>query len=290
MTQANQNRMGSVTALTDIQIELATRPALRIWEGREKTPQRHGILGIPGFCKFMKGIELAIREDDPYADFHYLKIEEAISNLSFDLDSELKDIELFMKERTPAAMKLPSIGSKSPVVVPVRFASQVGFKLVYELLKLDQIVLKVLLTNHIGLLANKEKFDALDRLERKARAVINLVYAFRYTGVTRDDMAANNQKAVQAKGLMGDLESGYLDGSVRSLSAPALPARRLQTIGKNINEISKIESASGSESKDMSELSEAIDQILSDVNSDSKKEPISTRAKKTNAGRKSTTA
>jgi integrating conjugative element protein (TIGR03761 family) len=269
MKPANHAKMGSVTALSDIQIELATRPALRIWEGREKTPQRHGILGIPGFCKFMKGIEQAIREDDPYADYHYQKVEESVSNLTFDLDTELKDIKQLIEERTPAAMKLPEIGSKNPVVVPIRFASQVGFKLVYELLKLDQIVLKVLLANHIGILPNKDKFEALDRLERKVRAVMNLVYAFRYTGVTRDDIAANNQKAIQAKGLMGELALGYLDGSVRSNSAPSLPLKRLQTLNGrvtgSIDASIEQEGTAKESAADLFEISDEIDRVLQDV-------------------------
>lgn len=285
MSESSQNRMGSVTALTDIQIELATRPALRIWEGREKTTQKHGILGIPGFCKFMKGIELAIKEDDPYADFHYHKIEEAISSLSFELDNELSDIETYITQKIPPAMKLPDIGSKSPVVVPIRFASQIGFKLVYELLKLDRIVLKLLLANHIGLLANKEKFDALDRLERKARAVINLVYGFRYTGLTRDDVAANNQKAIQAKQLMGDIPKGYLDGTLRSASAPALPLRRLQTINKVLAVTPIISASDETETGvNLDEISKELDSLVKSVDS------ISTSSIKTPRPRKNTAA
>jgi integrating conjugative element protein (TIGR03761 family) len=277
--------MGSVTALTDIQIELATRPALRIWEGREKTTQRHGILGIPGFCKFMKGIEQAIKDDDPYADYHYQKIEEAISSLSFELENELNDIQTYISQKIPPAMKLPDIGSKSPVVVPIRFASQIGFKLVYELLKLDQIVLKLLLANHIGLLANKEKFDALDRLERKARAVINLVYGFRYTGVTRDDIASNNQKAIQAKQLMGDIPKGYLDGTLRSESAPALPLRRLQTINKALTVTpAPLPSEGGEQGVNLDEISKELDSLVKSVDS------ISTSSIKTPRQRKNVTA
>jgi hypothetical protein len=43
-------------------------------------------------------------------------------------------------------------------------------------------------------------------------------------------MAANNQKAAKAISEMGELESGYLDGSTRSANAPQLPARRTRTL------------------------------------------------------------
>ncbi len=228
----NTQRMASIETKQDIEIELATRPAVRLFQGREKTAKRHGILGLPGFSKIIRGIEQAVRDDDPYADYHFHQIEQAIEDLTFDLDSELKDIQAYIDENIPSAMRLPDIGSKDPVVVPVRFASRLGFQLVYQLLKVDQIVLKVLLANHIGLLPNKEKFETLARVEKRVRGVFHLVFAYRHIGVTRDDMAANNKKAQDAKKIMGELESGYLEGTNRSDNAPPLPMKRLQTLGK----------------------------------------------------------
>lgn len=255
MADSNSQKMAAIGAKQDIEIELATRPALRLWQGREKTQKRHGILGLPGFCKIVRGIEQAVREDDPYADYHYHRIEQAIDDLTFDLDSELKDIQSFIDENIPPAMRLPDIGSKNPVVVPIRFASRLGFQLVYQLLKVDQIVLKVLLANHIGLLPNKEKFETLARVEKRVRSVLHMVFSYRHTGVTRDDMAANNQKAQKAKELMGDLEVGYLEGTTRSDNAPPLPMKRLQTMGKAL-EKGKAENKSKAAAKEANSSSE----------------------------------
>lgn len=269
MADNNSQKMAAIGVKQDIEIELATRPALRLWQGREKTQKRHGILGLPGFCKIVRGIEQAVREDDPYADYHYHRIEQAIDDLTFDLDSELKDIQSFIDENIPPAMRLPDIGSKNPVVVPIRFASRLAFQLVYQLLKADQIVLKVLLANHIGLLPSKEKFETLARVEKRVRSVLHMAFSYRYTGVARDDMAANNQKAQKAKELMGDLEVGYLEGTARSDNAPPLPMKRLQTMGKALekgkaeNEPNKPKAAAkkaNSSSED--ELGAELDRVL----------------------------
>jgi integrating conjugative element protein (TIGR03761 family) len=269
----NTEKMASIGTVQDIEIELATRPAVRLFQGREKTPNRHGILGMPGFSKIVRGIEQAVREDDPYADYHYKQIEQSIEDLAFDLDSELKDIKAYIDENTPSAMRIPDIGSKQPLVVPVRFASRLGFQLVYQLLKVDQIVLKVLLANHIGLLPNREKFDTLSRVEKRVRSVIHLVFAYRHTGVTRDDVAANNKKAERAIEMMGDLEPGYLDGSLRSDNAPPLPAKRLQTLGKTLDtstpEAEKVEEA------DVVDIGDEIDKVV-----DKAKAKAKARAKK----------
>lgn len=273
MADTKSNQMAAIGAKQDIEIELATRPALRLWQGREKTPKRHGILGIPGFCKLIRGIEQSIRNDDPYADYYYHKIETAIEELAFDLESELKDIQSLIEENTPGAMRLPDVGSKDPVVVPIRFASRLGFQLVYQLLNVDQVVLKILLASHVGLLGTKEKFQTLARVETRFRGVLHLVFQYRHTGVTRDDIAANNQKAVKARELMGELEEGYLEGSLRSENAPALPAKRLQALGKVMEKPkqrkAKSESLDSEAQHDRAALEAELDKVLEEVESES---------------------
>lgn len=291
-TSSSTQKMAAIGATQDIQIELATRPALRLWQGREKTPKRHGILGLPGFSKIVRGIEQAVREDDPYADFHYHKVEKAINDLTFDLDGELKDIQSFIGENIPAAMRLPDVGSKNPVVVPIRFASRLGFQLVYQLLKVDQIVLKILLANHIGILPNKEKFETLARVEKRVRSVLHMVFSYRHTAVTRDDMAANNQKAQKARELMGDLEIGYLEGSIRSENAPPLPQKRLQTLGKALESGKEASPKSAKQTDlpiDNDALSAELDRVLlnadqemdanANINADAEARPKRTRPK-----------
>jgi len=267
---SNDNqKMAAIAAQGTIEIELSTRPALRLWEGREKTDKRHGILGLPGFCKIMRGIEQSVRNDDPYADYYYEKIEQGVDSLALDLDRELKDVESYLDENVPPAMRLPSVGSDEPTVVPVRFASRLGFQMVYQILKVDQIVLKVLVANHIGLLPNKAKFETIARVEKRVRSLMHMIFSYRHTGVTRDDMAANNQKAQKAVEAMGDLEQGYLDGSVRSENAPPLPMKRLQTLGgqqnKNKGKEKTPNSQKNLDSDENSVLAAELDNLLSDT-------------------------
>lgn len=268
MVKAQDKNLASVGVKSDIKIEIATRPALRIWNGRLKTDQKHGILGLPGFCKILKGIEQAIKEDDPYADYHYHSVEQSIMALEFDLDSQLQDMEKYINDNVPPAMKLSEVGSKQPEVVPIRFASRLGFKLVYQLLKLDQIVLKVLLANHIGILSNSEKFEIIGKTEKRFRGVINTVFNYTHTGVTRDDMAANNQKGQKAKSVMGELERGYLEGTVRSENAPSLPMSRLKTLGKAmVNVKVKKKPDKAEPAIDEKVLNKALDLVLNDEQS-----------------------
>lgn len=259
-------KMAAIGTQGTIEIELSTRPALRLWQGREKTEKRHGIIGLPGFSKILKGIEASIRNDDPYADYHYLLIESAIEDLKEQLQMEYKDITNYLDENVPSAMRLPDVGSEKPTVVPVRFVSKLGFQLVYQVLKVDQIVLKVLSANHIGLLPNSIKFETLARLEKKVRSVMHLIFAYQNTGVTRDDMAANNKKAQTAIDRMGQLEKGFLEGTTRSDSAPSLPVNRLRTLGSNFDTGKKVKEKELSSSEDDTQsLDEQLDELLSEV-------------------------
>lgn len=224
------NRMAPVSGAEDITIELSTRSAYRLWKGREKTEKRKGILGVSGFGRLLRSLEQAIREDDPYADYHYMQIEQAISELSQELDSDLAAMEALIAERVPPAMKVPSVTSDDPVVVPIKFSSRLGFEIVYQVLKVDQIALKILLASHLSLLNAEDKYSYLANSERKVRAVMNKIFEFRYTGVTRDDVAANNQKAQAAEKVMGKLDDGYLSGELRSPNAPKPPRRRQAVI------------------------------------------------------------
>lgn len=56
----------------DITIDLISNAAKWIWQGREKSKSKSGILGVPGFFNFMRVLEQAIQNDDPYADFFLL--------------------------------------------------------------------------------------------------------------------------------------------------------------------------------------------------------------------------
>tara|TARA_R110001592_G_scaffold316364_1_gene592789 strand:+ start:28294 stop:29148 length:855 start_codon:yes stop_codon:yes gene_type:complete len=270
--------LGPIRTKTDITVDVATRPALRVWAGRDKTADKKGILGVPGFASITRTLEENVKLDDPYADFHYILIEEAIAKLRSELDQELEAVTSFLNEMVPPAMTLPDIGSNEPCVLPIRFASRHGFAMLYELLKMDKVVMKTLLANHIGLLNSEEKFKTLNRLEAKMRTALYTAYAYRVTGVTRDDMAANNQKAQRAIGMMGELKTEFLEGTTRSPNAPQLPKSRLATLVSpaklNVDNEPSAEADQNGESSEYSKLSSELQEVVaSSKKAPAKKKP-----------------
>ncbi len=215
---------GKIRSEKTTTVKLSTYSAIRLYHGRPKSNNKSGIMGVPGFSSHMSSIEQAIRNDDPYADHHFMIIEKAIDDLRVDFENTYTEIDDFVKKNTKG-MDLKKSVSTDPSIAPVKLASRMGYKLLFQVMKADETVLKVLQANHIGLLSNEKKFKTIAHIERAVRSVVHLVFSYKFTGVTRDDIAANNQKAIKARGLMGELEQEILKGEKRSAEAPALPKK-----------------------------------------------------------------
>ncbi len=64
------SKMASIAPTQDIEIELATRPALRLWQAREKTEKKHAFLA--SWILFTSTFARQQYESDP-TRFHLLK-------------------------------------------------------------------------------------------------------------------------------------------------------------------------------------------------------------------------
>lgn len=254
MADNKEQKLAPLTTVDDITIELSSRPAVRLWNGRKKTDKNYSVLGLPGFCKLMRGIEDSVRKDDPYADYYYHQIEIAIQNIAMEIQSERKAIEALLKETIPESMRLPEVKSRNPVVYPVRFASRIGFQMLYQILAADSVMLKHLQAHHVAVITTYDKNGMSGRLEQKIRGVMNMVFKYKHTGVTRDDMASNNKVCQKAKTQMGIIPDEYLTGEMRSDNAPFLPARRLAVIKGNIKIETEEQKPELGEQVDMSEV------------------------------------
>lgn len=225
---AQNAKVSPIVGDGNIKLTLHTKSAINIWNGRAKTDEKYGLMGLPGFSAKMRVLENAIKKDDPYAYYHYSVIQEAIHATSQQLDAMDRDIDNVLA-LLPNALQVPNVSAKVPIEFDILFASHLGFKAMYQLIKIDNIVLKILKAKHVALLSTKEKVYYCNMAESKMRALFNVCYKYHFCDVTRDDMAANNQKAQLAIMKMGELEEGYLTGETKVADAPRLPDRRLAT-------------------------------------------------------------
>ena len=241
MADAEAEKLAPLRTVDDITIKLSSRAAVRLWEGKKKVGNNYSVIGVPGFCKMLRGIEDAIRSDDPYADYYFHQIEIAIETLNAELTQELKSIGEIIADSISGQMTLPEIENRNPSVYPVRFASRLGFQLVHQLLLVDRIYLQYAQAHYVALISMAQKATFGNKMERRIRGIMNMVFKFVNCNVSRDDIAAGNQVAQRAIKKMGEIPQEYLTGETRSEEAPFLPAKRMAVLNAKRKE-EKVES------------------------------------------------
>lgn len=229
MSKSNKEP-GSLSAATDMTVTLSSKPTVKLWNGRNKTDKHAGVVGFTGFSSLLNKLGQAIAQDDPYADYHFHQIEQAINTLGNDLDEISEDIEEHISRITTDAANLPTVTSVEPVVVPVRFSSPLAYQLVYKLIAADKLIVRLQQATHIGVIAPTKKSSTVSAIESKFRSIMNKPFAYKHTGVNRDHVASKAPQFRKALEEMGAIGDEYLIGTLRSDFAPLLPPSRIATI------------------------------------------------------------
>ena len=243
-----KNEPGSLSSSSDMTVTLSSKPTVKLWNGRNKTERHAGVVGFTGFSALLNKLGQAVSQDDPYADYHFHQVEQAINVLGNDLVEISEDIETHISRVTTDAATLPPVTSISPVVVPVRFSSPLAYLLVYKLIAADKLIVRLHQATHIGVMPATDKSSMVSNIESKFRSIMNKPFYFKQTGVTRDHVASNAPQYVNALKEMGPIDEAYLIGTIRSDFAPMLPAPRMATIRKIL---SNPTSSSSSDTKDV---------------------------------------
>jgi len=231
-------QLGSLRS--DVTVTLHTYHAFRIWNGvrrsdeQEEESRFRGIPGMQNYFAITNLIKLASGRDDPFADWWMIKLEERIKEARQCMDKFSRTLIDVMK-RVPAQINISDNLNQNPVSLPLYVGSHLGFHGVYLLTTYDELVRKVLLANHAGLLGRLDKESYIDLGGHELRSLIELANRFRNTGASRDDMAANNARAREAIEKLGLPPEDILQGIRRSEFAPrvirpkaAVPLRELR--------------------------------------------------------------
>jgi len=231
-------QLGSLRS--DVTITLHTYHAFRIWNGVRRSAEQEedvrfrGIPGMQNYFAITNLIKLASGRDDPFADWWMIRLEERIEAARQRMDKFSVELDAVM-ERVPAQISISDNLNQKPVSLPLYVGSHLGFHGVYLLTAYDQLVRKVLLANHTGLLGRLDTESYFDLGAHELRSLIELAVRFRNTGASRDDMAANNARAREAIEKLGLPPEDILQGIRRSEFAPriirpkaAVPVRELR--------------------------------------------------------------
>ena len=221
---ADNYRLNIGSLRSDVNLTLHTHHAARIWMGRPKSDATAGIIGLSGFCSILNRMSRGAQQDDPYSDWWMINLEEKIS----ESKSSLKGIEDRLDSAMatlPPAITISNNLSIQPVSLPLYISNPLGFQAVYLLTHYDEIVRRILLAQHVGLIGRRDMEMWIDEGAAVLRRLFGLAQLYKYSGAARDDFAANNAKAEAARKMYdryGEIPQDILEGTRRSNFAPLI--------------------------------------------------------------------
>ncbi|PSS58897.1 PFL_4669 family integrating conjugative element protein [Pseudomonas sp. BBP2017] len=219
MADHYQLNLGSLRS--SITLTLHTHHAARLWQGRSGRDGVHPILGMPGYIAVTNLLKQASGQDDPYADWFILQLEEKLLQARAEMLTLTQQVSQ-VERALPTQVDVGDNLNIHPVTLPLFIGSQLGFLAIYLLTDYDTLIRRVLLAHHTALIGRVNMETWIDGGAHLLRSLFGLAQRYRLAGVSRDDMAANNARAREAIDRFGIPPQDILEGARRSQFAPPI--------------------------------------------------------------------
>lgn len=203
-------------------ISLHTRNAILLYTG--KALEKGHSYGLNNVSFHLNTMFTASKENCPFADYFLLHIEETLILLNSSINEINELFEEKIKNELPAGFAAELGSVQTPFVTNIDGQNPFLFKLSFFLLSYDQFVRKANTLAHIGLITPKYKKELIEQQTKPFRSLMHFIRTYQPSGCTRDDFAANNQRAAKAKEIYPKLElpEDILTGDRRSEYAPEI--------------------------------------------------------------------
>ena len=211
-SKVKKNGLGGLTA--SAHIELHSIESLKLW-GKKKD----SLAATFGQAlKNLSTLEYAARQDDPYADFALLEIERVINQAFGEYTQSLATLPSMISSR----IQLGEAQSKKPVRRELFINSRFGWRLISLLEMYDVLMVRLTDANFKAQLSRKA-FETQKRVAiQTMQHALDTSASMQHSGVTRQDMATNNAKAIAAQEKHGAIPFEVLEGVERAEFAPAI--------------------------------------------------------------------
>jgi integrating conjugative element protein (TIGR03761 family) len=222
LADARDGKLGVLRGETTITIQ--TKQAQRLLMGREGGDGRQPVTGLMKFSGYLAQISVAAKQDDPWADWMLVRVEELLQEAEEGLRLMMVNIIRGLDVKPMINIKVSE--SVEPLTVSIGYSASHAYWMARVITDYDEVVRGVLTLRHHALLDPEGGIKFMDEASRYLRRVFESVSAYRVTGVTRADVAAGSALAHQAQetlSKLGPVPADILEGSRRAKYAPVIP-------------------------------------------------------------------
>ena len=217
---ARPGKLRGISVLT-IKTYMAQHMVFGRAASREAVGKR-GIVGLIGFASSLTQLFNGAKSDDPYADKWLLDIEAVIDAAAETLGDARETVTKALAQRADVSHGVAQ--SIKPLHVPLYFSNQFAYRAAYLVNDFDNLLCAIQTAKHVALLTNEQSNPLIRSCSKMLRRTFTSANGYRYTGVSRADMAYGTARAAEALRRWGELPPDVLDGTRRAEYGPPLPA------------------------------------------------------------------
>lgn len=182
------------------EVAMHTQLGVALFYGRKGNQKKRiaPIVGLARFAKKVAEVWRASSEDDPYADYILLCIEDAYETASVRLERMTKDVEVAVKEDIEMIISTEFMESKKPTLLKTEFSCPWAWRGLKLLKTYDHLVRMALAGRHIGLYTNEDWQAIVYESARGIRHMFIQAEKWMYTGIGRENIVEDDDYAKQA--------------------------------------------------------------------------------------------
>lgn len=199
-------------------IVLHTRHAQRLYLGRQAGVDDSGkpVPAIPGVLRFasqVRQVAVGARAGDPYADWMLVRIESEYDVVMQAYEGLQEQVDDLLKSRPGINIEVAL--SVRPLEVPMQFGSPYAFLAADIVATFDGVARGILTAVHTSRVTRAAGSRQLEDAKRHARRFLLAPSRYVFSGATREDLLAGNQRATSAMARLGKLPDEIFHRHVR---------------------------------------------------------------------------
>ena len=194
----------------EVWLTVQSYQAQSLLRGRRASEAKSAIVGLVGFADRLKTLWQAVRQDDPYADWWLIKVEEGIALCRAQLGQLSEQVNALLTSYD--CFDITVAQSRQPQRISLQFANPYAFRAAQLLAEYDRIICTFMTLRHLGVEIPQTLEEQFKGSGRWLRRVFALPQDYCFCDVDRCAILQSTQRAQKARERMGDVPRDILRG------------------------------------------------------------------------------